>query len=272
MLHYSVGRGKDLVLIHGWLASDKAWTPLVEALQDTYRLHLICLPGHERGHDNTMGHTTGNNKTGRVSLQHPRAVCEAIAEVTPAGAVWVGWSLGARLALLATQVLANRTPQEINQPTPSKLVCVAMGVNFIASKQWRDGVPRIQFNAFSKLFRSSPRLAMRRFYNLSLLGDNYDDETKAYFEKHFGSWDDALDVGELTAGLDLLARDDIGVTQITQPALFIAGKDDRVVSPDNVRQSAQQLGAEYKEIAHAGHGVCASRPDEVAQLIKQFVN
>ena len=42
------GQGPDLVLTHGWGLHGGIWQPVIDALQDRYRLTVIDLPGHGR--------------------------------------------------------------------------------------------------------------------------------------------------------------------------------------------------------------------------------
>lgn len=44
--HGSIGRGADVVLVHGTPASSVVWDEIVERLGDRYRFHLLDLPGY----------------------------------------------------------------------------------------------------------------------------------------------------------------------------------------------------------------------------------
>lgn len=45
LAHRCVGRGPDLVFVHGWPLDGSTFAPLVEALKDTYTCHVFDLPG-----------------------------------------------------------------------------------------------------------------------------------------------------------------------------------------------------------------------------------
>ena len=42
----SVGRGRPLVMLHGWAMHSGLWFPLLPRLIERYRMHLVDLPGH----------------------------------------------------------------------------------------------------------------------------------------------------------------------------------------------------------------------------------
>jgi pimeloyl-[acyl-carrier protein] methyl ester esterase len=41
-----VGRGRPLVMLHGWAMHSGLWFPLLPRLIERYRMHLVDLPGH----------------------------------------------------------------------------------------------------------------------------------------------------------------------------------------------------------------------------------
>ena len=80
------GAGDDLVLVHGWGLHGGLFGALVPALATTHRVHVVDLPGH-----------------GRSAPTEPglRAWARAVERAVPARAAWLGWSLGALVALRA---------------------------------------------------------------------------------------------------------------------------------------------------------------------------
>ncbi|MEY5020955.1 MAG: Pimeloyl-[acyl-carrier protein] methyl ester esterase, partial [Pseudomonadota bacterium] len=45
-----IGRGKDLVLIHGWGMHSGIWKPIIEKFSNQYTLHLVDIPGMGKSH------------------------------------------------------------------------------------------------------------------------------------------------------------------------------------------------------------------------------
>lgn len=88
----SRGSGEPLVLLHGFTGSAESWLPIVEDLADTFRVHAIDLIGHGRSaapEDSTR-------------YDYDRATFDLVSVLTMLGidrAVWLGYSLGGRLAL-----------------------------------------------------------------------------------------------------------------------------------------------------------------------------
>jgi len=78
----------------------------------------------------------------------------------------------------------------------------------------------------------------------------------------------------LRAGLDLLGKVDLraNVARIPQPALLIAGQNDRVTPPSATRWIASMLpAAQYAEIPRAGHASFISHTDEFLGLLRPFL-
>ena len=110
-LHVDViGTGPNLVLIHGWGMSGAVWQPLVKNLSKLFTLHIVDLPG--------MGLSRS------IEPFHLHALAEKVAEILPAHADIVGWSLGAQVAMrialdypdmVRRLVLVGATPCFVNK-------------------------------------------------------------------------------------------------------------------------------------------------------------
>lgn len=112
-----VGDGPDLVLLHGWGLNSACWQSVVPLLSVHYRLHLIDLPGFGFSHDSYAASSTLVDIT------------NALVDVVPAHAVWLGWSLG---GLCATH-FALQYPQRV-----AALITVASSPKFMATAQMDD--------------------------------------------------------------------------------------------------------------------------------------
>ncbi len=81
------GKGKDLVLIHGWGISGNVWESVADKLSNQYRVTIVDLPGYGRSAKYHLEH---------YSLS---AVANKLAEVIPPQSIVMGWSLGGMIAM-----------------------------------------------------------------------------------------------------------------------------------------------------------------------------
>ena len=243
MFYKKIGRGRNLVLLHGWASAHAIWEPLIAYLHHDFCIHLFDLPGH------------GNSAASSCSLHHPQALIDTIRRQTPQDAIWVGWSLGAILGLL-------------QQKSLPALVCVNMGIRFLASQDWPWGMPRHEYNAFVDLFSTAPKRSVKRFNTLQSRGDY---RSKALYKQLQSINGAPVNTSELKGGLKLLDSD-LRHTVSATPILFVAGQNDALVSAQNLRHSAAMAPQYcYAEIEHAGHALCLSHPGTLAQHISHFI-
>lgn len=69
------------------------------------------------------------------------------------------------------------------------------------------------------------------------------------------------------AGADFTTQ----TAELKMPVLAIAGSEDGATPPELVRATADLCGAEFHEVAGAGHIPCAEKPREVAKILTQFL-
>lgn len=249
MLHVErLGRGPDLVLVHGWGLHGGVWKALAARLAPRFRVHLVDLPGH--GH--SRGHLAGID-----------ALADAVAEVTPAGACLCGWSLGGLAALR----LAARGGARI-----AALGLVATTPCFARRADWPHAMATQTLAQFADGLRDDPAHTVRRFVNLNALGgpqarERMRDLAALYVER--GS----PDARTLAAGLALLLDTDLRaeVAAIDVPATVIHGARDVLVPPGAGRWLAQALPrARFVEIDQAAHLPFVSHPDVVAEALESL--
>jgi pimeloyl-[acyl-carrier protein] methyl ester esterase len=143
---YTLGSGKDLVLIHGWGMNGAVWQQTAEALANHYRVHVVDLPGFGFSHQHHFD-----------SMQD---LADQVLAGAPKQAIWLGWSLG---GLLATHIALNH-PQRI-----SKLITVASSPKFAADRPWRGIQPQV-LSAFTEQLVEDFQLTIERFMALQAMG------------------------------------------------------------------------------------------------------
>lgn len=244
-----VGRGPDLVLIHGWALQGKVFAPLVQRLADHFTLHLVDLPGH------------GRSREDNTALRLPQVV-SAIAAATPP-AVWCGWSLGGLFALHAAATL----------PKVRALVMIAATPRFVRSDDWPHAAPRAVLAQFGDDLASDFAGTVDRFLALDMVGaDTMRDELRSLQRQ-------LLDDGPphprvLREGLQLLDAADLrgSLPTLPRPSLWLAGQRDRLVPPAALQAAAALApAAQAHVVAHGGHAPFLGHADEVALALQQFV-
>ena len=246
------GRGRDLVLIHGWGMNRRVWDPLVEALPDGYRIHRVDLPGHgESPWDPAFG-----------SLEKWSA---AVLETVPSGADWVGWSLGGLVMLQA----AKQAPQKIRS-----LVGIATTPCFVRRAGWEAAMEAGLLHRFAAQLEQDRETTLRRFLALQFQGVAQGRELQRQAMALLSALP-APRPGALATGLELLEGSDLrnDLSRLAQPALWLLGERDRLVPPQLGDLLAGLLPAvTVKSFPAAGHAPFLSHPRQVAQRISGFLS
>ena len=247
-MHIDVhGSGPDLVLIHGWAMHGGIFAPLLPLLGAHFRVHVVDLPGH--------GYSASAEPI------EPLRCAALIAERTPR-ALWVGWSFGGLVSLQAALTL----PAQVRG-----IVEIAASPKFVSARDWPHGVPADVFAQFGAGLLNDYRGTIERFIALETLGSaDGKDELRSLKAQVFERGEPALAV--LETGLDVLQALDLraGLSRLTMPSLWIAGRRDRLVPASALRWSAAQSPhARCIEIA-SGHAPFLSHAAEVADAIIRF--
>lgn len=141
-----IGNGPDLVMLHGWAMHAGIFSPIIDALSERYTLHLVDLPGHGRSRE----------RAGAPDLE---VLAGEVADRVPAGAAWLGWSLGGLVALKAG---ADR-PGEVD-----RLIMVAAPPRFTTAPHWPRGVDAAVFEEFAQDLATDFNATLQRFLRLDL--------------------------------------------------------------------------------------------------------
>ncbi|MBS0346343.1 MAG: alpha/beta fold hydrolase [Proteobacteria bacterium] len=239
---------RDLVLLHGWGLSSTVWKPLAATLSGTFTLHTPDLPGH------------GSAAPVGPSLNE---WADALLPRIPEGAVLVGWSLGAQLALH----LAQQAPERV-----TKLVLIGASPRFVQADDWPAALPGATLTAFRQDFDSTPDATQRRFVALQSFGDNARKAVAATLADSLTSADE-VHKGALADGLGLLAEIDLRalVPGICQPVRLLHGSEDKLMPVAAAEWLADTLpDARLTVFGQCGHAPFLSRAEECATLIEGF--
>jgi pimeloyl-[acyl-carrier protein] methyl ester esterase len=228
----SHGRGRDIVLLHGWAMHGGAWSEVVERLQGRYRLHAVDLPGH-----------------GASGECLPGSFDEAVALVAshvPDGAVVCGWSFGG----LVAQRLVRMEPRRV-----SALILVSTSPCFVERADWHDAMKPATLASFSAGLERDRERTLRDFVQLNALHGARGREAVRAFSRRLADHG-APGVTALQATLAWLAHADLrpDAAAIEATTLVIHGARDALAPIGAGRWLASEIrGARLLELADAAH-------------------
>lgn len=243
------GRGEvALVLIHGWGLGAHVWTAVLPQLTPRFRVYVVTLPGH--------GGTVPWSPQADL-----REMADALLERLPAGALWLGWSLGAMVAMTA----AGRRPGAV-----AGLGVVAANARFVAAAEWPHGVAPAVFSAFARLLRQDPAAARRRFAALLAPAAGERRAVAAALAAE-PAWADARRC--LARPLDILATADLRATlpRIRCPVQWLLADDDPLV-PSSVGTALGNGHARWQfRAVSGGHAFFMERPAVITDTVDRLV-
>lgn len=228
------GKGKPVVLFHGWGFDSQIWVSLLPALTNQYQLYLVDLPGF-----------------GLTPHMEWEAFKTALLKYLPMKFALVGWSMG---GLLATR-LAIEHPDHVTH-----LINVTSSPYFIRETHW-PGIAYPIFRDFYQALASNPQQTLREFITLQL------QEQKVLTGR-------PPSLNGLRAGLDLLMSWDLrqNLTQLTQPVCYMFGRLDAIV-PRKTMVTMQTLFPhfDYTLFPKAAHAPFLSHQKDFITALERFL-
>lgn len=247
----TAGSGPDLVLLHGWGLHGGIFAPLVERLAARFRTHAVDLPGH--GHSRIAGPHRLDRWT------------DAVRGAVPAQAVWLGWSLGALVALKA----ALEAPAAVQ-----RLVLVAATPRFTTAPDWPHAQEPALLDRFAEALTQDFRRTVQDFLTLQSLGDaDARAQVRALRPLLFTHGDP--DPAVLAGGLEILRDTDLRpeLGRIDTPALVVTGARDRLTPPAAAQALAAGLAHGSVEIIPGvAHTPFLASPDFFAARVAEFAD
>jgi pimeloyl-[acyl-carrier protein] methyl ester esterase len=275
------GKGKPIVLVHGWAMHTGIWREFARQLAQHYRVTCIDLPGHGRS-EKIDPFTLERISDELVNIIPPSppfskgrdeyASCQIegngqtpLFEKGGAGGIcWLGWSLGATVVL----DIADRYPERV-----SSLVLLAGNPLYTQTGQW-PGMDVSLLDDFADHLNKNCQATLLRFLSLQVSGlPDRKDLLKALKASVFEC--DAPDAKTLQGGLDILKQADLRtvLSGLDIPVSVILGGLDTLV-PAAVGQKMQQLlpDLELNIIDRAGHVPFLSHSRETLAIISRFMD
>ena len=248
------GPGRRLVLLHGFTQGPGSWDALLDVLDPGCEIVRVTLPGH--------GPAEGASAHVRLPFEGAAAaVAEAVAAaVGPEPAVWMGYSLGGRLAL---RVALDR-PDLVGALV---LLGATAGIEDAAARAARVEIDE-------RLASGLERQGVERFVDgwlAQALFSRLPRSAAGVEERRAGT------VEGLASALRLLgtgAQEPVWerLAEIDVPVLLLAGEHDSKFSALAFRLAAgigPSAGLSF--VPGAGHAAHLERPQSVATILNRFL-
>lgn len=246
----ATGDGPDIVLLHGWGLHGGVWAGIAARLTASYRVWVPDLPGHGR-----------SAPLPAVTLSD---WADAVRAVVPAPAIWVGWSLGALVAL----AVAARAPQAV-----MKLALIGATPRFTTAPDWRCAVAPAVLAQFGEDLETRYAATLTRF--LTLQFGRSDADRAALRRLRTMTVRVQPKPQALRTGLELLASTDLRpqLSAIAVPALVLHGSRDRLAPPPAAAFLARSLArARLETIDGAAHAPFLTHPDVCGAKLTEFLH
>ena len=232
-----------LVLLHGWGSSAAVWQPVVERLQQDYACYLPELPGH------------GDSRFPETDLI---PLAQQILATVNRPAIWLGWSLGALVAMQAALLM----PQQVQ-----RLLLISGTPAFVQHRGWQRAMPLDTFDEFQAAFSAHALKTLQRFVVLQAQGDQ---QAKTVAQQlGYASTDSEAAIGW---GLDVLRESDLvdQLPAIACPINCLYGENDALV-PVSIAATLREAGADVRIWPHTGHAAFLSNPDKFTRWFRDAI-
>jgi pimeloyl-[acyl-carrier protein] methyl ester esterase len=233
-----VGRGQDLVLVHGWAASGRVFDGVVTALAEDHRCSVVDLPGH--------GAAAESWDVGLEELVE--AVRAQVARFDRPPRL-VGWAMGALIGL----EVAARVPVR-------SLVCVGTASGGPDAAAGFTKMAELMVRDWPRFARSSADM---------IVGDRVSSELHGFLTRMMT--DTPLSVARRTI-LDVAESDArVPAADVDRPVLYVHGSEDRI-SPLSVGQQLAETTERSQLVVYdgVGHAPHLEDPDRFLADVRSF--
>jgi pimeloyl-[acyl-carrier protein] methyl ester esterase len=238
-----------LFLVPGWAVNSNVWHAVAPSLASKFELHYHDFPGYGKRHC----------EDGNRTLQQ---LADDAIDHAPADAMWLGWSLGAIVAVQA----ALRSPRRI-----SSLNLVCPTAKFASDSNWQHGQSAAAIDNLSQRFQTDYPSALKRFL---LLQAGTDVDARAYAKRTLRQikGHPAPDWATLESGLNVLRTVDLRIvaSQLSVATQIIVGQHDRVIPPTaGIDLHHRIAGSKLQELP-TGHAPFVEQPASFVDVIERI--
>lgn len=251
------GAGPAIILLHGFTGSAATWQPFIPTLAERHRVVAIDLVGHGR--------------TEAPNIRRPRQMelvaVDLVAILDHLGidqAVWLGYSMGGRVALYIAVTRPERVAALIAVGASPGIADPAARADRVRSDEaLADAIEREGIEAFVDrwerlpLFASQARLPaqVRAALRRQRLANSPAGLANSLRGMGQGAQEPLLD----------------RLSSVATPVLLIAGDEDDKFQRLNAAMAERLARAESRIIKGAGHAAHIEQPDQFLQAVETFL-
>jgi len=258
IVHYETfGRGRPVLLLHGWLNSWSVWRGTMEALGQDFKIYAVDFFGFGESGDKGEDFSVNNFTT---------LVGQFMDRLGIARAPLVGHSMGGTVSLSAALRFPDRVVKVAVVGSPIQGTSLSPLLKFAAWNGWRemaDAVPMLYTP-----IRAGLRPLLRGYgYIVSRDGKQVGKMLSEDFAK--------LSVMPFLESIGTLHMTDLraSLKAITIPVLGVYGMEDRIVSPNQYKVLKEYLpSSEIAIFEKSGHFPMNDDPDRFHQTVREFLN
>lgn len=250
VLHYEVfGRGKPVILLHGWLGSWGLWQETMRALGDTYRTYALDFWGFGE---------SGKKRSTYDVQDFVSLVDQFMEQMGIVSAPLVGHSMGGTVSLAVALRYPTRAAKVtvIGSPIAGSSLALPLKLAGYRPIAW-------MLFTFMGLFRMAMRVASPMIC--------HDPDFPAMMDRDLSR----TTLESFLMSIASLRRTDLRpeLDQIAIPVMGMYGKRDNIVHPDQWQPLAAGIPHAHVEVfPKAGHFIMLDAPGEFLAKLKDFLD
>jgi pimeloyl-ACP methyl ester carboxylesterase len=258
VFHHRAGRGKPLVLLHGWMVSHWVWRHILPTLAAEYDVVALDLPG--------FGESDRPSPTeyGYDAVAFGDTLIGVLDALAIERATLVGHSMGGGVALHT----AARRPERVDRLVLVDPLAYPFPIPLEGKLILTPYLGEVMFRALTT--RALVRHFLKRhiYFDPGLATDEWIDYLWERMNRPGG-------FGAATASLRFCARPDViarNARAVRAPSLVVWGEEDRLFPATSARRLGDDLHAvDVTLIPRCGHAPQEERPDELVRMIGRFL-
>jgi 2-succinyl-6-hydroxy-2,4-cyclohexadiene-1-carboxylate synthase len=257
-LHVAVaGRGKPLILLHGFTGSGSQWAPQIEAYAEHFRTVAVDLLGH--------GRSDAPHDAARYRMERCVADLAAVLDaIDISRACWLGYSMGARVALTFALSYPQRVEALVLEGgSPGIEDPVSRRERIAQDEALADRIEREGVEAFVDMWMRQPLFASQSRLDPAALA-------AARAERCANS---TAGLANTLRGLGTGAQEPLwaGLPMLTAPTLLVVGEEDAKFRAIAAAMMPRIPGAAMTIIPEAGHAAHLENPPAFNACVLRFL-